>query len=392
MTVSAATDDPRPLILHVIHHLVIGGMENGLVNLINHLPADRYRHAVVCIEDYSDFRQRIARPDVDVVALHRSRVGSGGVRRELFRLCRRLRPALVHSRNLSGLDALLPARLAGVPRTLHSEHGWDVDNLDGRKWKPAFLRRLHRPLVDHYITVSRDLQRFLVERIGVRASRITQIYNGVDTSRFVPAATRPHVEGLPPGFDVPSSVWFGSVGRIQPVKNQSALLHAFAAMVTARPDFRAVARLVLIGDGPLLGTLREQASTLGVADIVWMPGSSDQVPRWLQSLDVFVLPSLNEGISNTILEAMASGVPVLASRVGGNVELVREGTTGELFDPGDAPRLVALMRAYLESPELRRRHGESARRTALTDFSLDAMVAQYRSVYDRLCERRRSGH
>jgi glycosyltransferase involved in cell wall biosynthesis len=156
-------------------------MENGVVNLINNLPAERFRHAVACIESFSDFRQRIERTDVDVVALQRSLVGASGVRREIFRLCRRLRPALVHSRNQSGLDALLPARLAGVRRSVHSEHGWDIDNLDGSQWKPKLLRRLHSPLVDEYIAVSKDLQRFLAQRIGIAPHRITQIYNGVDT-------------------------------------------------------------------------------------------------------------------------------------------------------------------------------------------------------------------
>ena len=379
------SNDPRPLILHVIHHLVIGGMENGLVNLINHLPEDRFRHAVACVEDFSDFRQRIARTDVEVLALRRSHVGIYRLRHDLFRLCKRLRPALVHSRNLSGLDALLPARLAGVPHCLHSEHGWDMDNLDGRRWKPALLRRLHRPLVDRYITVSKDLQRFLVDRVGVPSAHITQIYNGVDTTRFAPAAVRPELDDVPASLAGPNTVWFGSVGRIQAVKDQATLLRAFAGLVEARPDLRSSARLALVGDGPLLNSLRELAGALGIADIIWLPGSSDRVPQVLRSLDVFVLPSLNEGISNTILEAMASGLPVLASRVGGNVELVRDGVTGALFEAASPTQLTALMQAYLDDPGLRQRHGQGARQAALDDFSLDTMVERYWAVYDDLC-------
>jgi len=113
------TADPRPLILHVIHHLVIGGMENGLVNLINHMPRECFRHAVACIEGYSDFRQRITRPDTEVFALHRSNAGVWKIRKQLFQLCRRLQPQVVHSRNLSGLDALAPARFAGVRNCIH---------------------------------------------------------------------------------------------------------------------------------------------------------------------------------------------------------------------------------------------------------------------------------
>ena len=156
--------EPRQMVLHVIHHLVIGGMENGLVNLINQMPAHACDHAVLCIEDFSAFRDRIQNSSVEVIALHRSRVGAAAVRRAVFAHCRRLRPTVVHTRNLSGLDALVAAWLAGVPRRVHSEHGWDVGNLDGAQWKPALLRRLHSPLVSHYITVSQDLMRSTKKR------------------------------------------------------------------------------------------------------------------------------------------------------------------------------------------------------------------------------------
>ena len=385
----AVIGNEPPLILHAIHHLVTGGMENGLVNLINHLPASQFRHAIACIEDFSDFRTRIEREDVQVFALHRSTVGTSGVRREIYRLCRRLRPALVHSRNQSGLDALVPARLAGVSSSVHSEHGWDVDNIDGERWKPRLLRRLHSPFVDQYIAVSKDLQRFLTERIGIAPKRITQIYNGVDVERFAPARTPPLIR-LPVGFEGDDRVRIGSVGRIQPIKDHATLLLAIAYVVRRRPDLRSVARLVLVGDGPLREAISAQSRTLDIADIVWLPGASNQVPELLQALDVFVLPSLNEGISNTVLEAMASGLPVLASAVGGNVELVDDGVTGRLFRASDSEGLAGLLEHYLDDADLRRRHGAAAREAAERRFSLAAMIDSYAAVYERLCQQGRA--
>ncbi|HET9643839.1 MAG TPA: TIGR03088 family PEP-CTERM/XrtA system glycosyltransferase [Burkholderiaceae bacterium] len=372
-----------PLVLHVIHHLRIGGLENGLVNLVNSMPA--YRHAIACIEDYSDFRERIRCPDVEVFALKRSAIGVWRLRGELFRLCRALRPDVVHSRNMSGLDSLLPARLAGVRRCVHGEHGWDVDNIDGRQWKPALLRRMHAPLVDRYITVSRDLQRFLVDRIGLHQQRITQIYNGVDTTRFAPAELKP-LAALPPPLREPGLLLIGTVGRAQAVKDQVTLLQAFAHALQAQPAWQARVRLLVIGDGPLLESLKQQAETLGIAGLTWFSGAISNVDEVLKTLDVFVLPSLNEGISNTVLEAMATGLPVLATNVGGNPELVEAAVSGELFEPRDVRRLQGLLERYVSDEDLRRAHATAARRIALERFSLQAMVRQYEAVYDGLVD------
>lgn len=373
-----------PLIVHVIHHLVVGGMENTLVNLINHLPDRHFRHAVVCIEDHSDFRNRITRHDVEVVSLHRSDLGPRAVRTAIYRLCRLWQPAIVHSRNQSGLDALIPAWLARVPARIHSEHGWDVDNLDGRKWKPALLRRLHRPFVDRYVTVSQDLARFLEQRVGVAPSRITQIYNGVDTDRFRPRSTG-DTAVLPPGFDAGDLVRIGTVGRIQPVKDQATLVKAMAALIDRRPDLRARSRLLIIGDGPLMSGLSALVAEQGLSDIAHLPGASNCVPELMRQLDLFVLPSLNEGVSNTILEAMASGVPVLASHVGGNPELVQDGAVGALFTAGDVGGLSEVLERYLDSPGLRRSQAAAARQRAVERFSLAAMVRHYCELYQSLC-------
>jgi sugar transferase (PEP-CTERM/EpsH1 system associated) len=377
------TGERPPLVLHVIHHLVIGGMENGLVNLVNRMPAHRYAHAIACIEDHSSFRDRIARPGVEVHALHRSRRGIWAVRRALYGLCRSLRPAIVHTRGLSGLDALVPACLAGVPHRVHSEHGWDVSDLHGTSPRTTLLRKLHAPFVDRYITVSKDLERHLRERVGVSAARITQIYNGVDTLRFTPArADRSRL--LPHGFAPEGTVVFGTVGRLQPVKDQATLIRAYACLAQTHPR----ARLVVVGDGPLQAELRALAATLGVQERIHFTGALDDVLSALHALDVFVLPSLNEGISNTILEAMACGLPVLATAVGGNVELVEDGMMGHLFAPGDVPALADHMASYVSDDDLRRTHGARARVRAEAQFGLDRMVDDYVAVYDAVIGKR----
>ena len=382
---AVVTPDHPPLILHVIHHLHMGGMENGLVNLINHMPASRYRHAVACIEDYSDFRNRILRPDVEVIALHRSH-GLWKMRRAIYHLCRRLRPTIVHTRNMSGLDALPPARLAGVAHCLHGEHGWDVDNLDGTNWKAALLRRLHAPLVERYVTVSQDLKRYLTTRIGIRSSRITNICNGVDTERFCPGTDKPRA-WMPPAFQSAQLLLIGTVGRIQPIKDQATLLRAFSMMIANQPQLRQTLRLVIVGDGPLLDELKALAQSLNIADATWFPGALKNVPDVLQALDVYVQPSLNEGISNTILEAMACALPVVATAVGGNIELVEDGVCGRFFAPRDTEALMQCLLQYATDAPLREAHSSAARQRAVERFSLANMLAQYAAIYDLLCQR-----
>lgn len=378
-----AGGDERPLIVHVIHQLMTGGMENGLVNLINSLPPSGFRHKIVCVEDCSDFRHRLHDSGTEVLAMQRSRIGSWRMRYRLFRLFRQLRPAIVHSRNKSGLDALLPARLAGVPHCVHGEHGWDVHDLDGRSVKEQVLRRLHAPFVERYVTVSRSLRDYLVERVGIRPERITTICNGVDTDKFRPAQRKPD-GALPPHLRGEGLVVIGTVGRLQPVKNQQMLLAAFADVVRERGDAAASARLLVVGDGPLRARLEQQARTLGIAQRVCFAGDRADVAQLLQCLDVFVLPSLAEGISNTLLEAMATGLPVIATRAGGNVELVEDGANGALFDLADAQALTRLITGYLAEPALRRRHGARSRQRAVENFSLQAMVDSYRGTYERL--------
>lgn len=372
-----------PLILHVIHHLYIGGMENGLINLINQLPSDQFRHAIVCIEDYSEFRNRITREDVEVFALNRSDAGVWKLRWKIFSLCRRLKPALVHTRNMSGLDALLPARLAGVPYCVHGEHGWDVDNLDGHKRKPLWLRRLHAPLVNRYVAVSRDLKRYLQEMVGIPGTKISQIYNGVDVERFAPASAKP-LAWLPSEFRHEQLIRIGTVGRLQAVKDQACLLRAFSILLEKAPSLGATARLIIVGDGPLRVELKQLAIQLRIDRLCFFAGARNDIPQVLQSLDLFVLPSLNEGISNTILEAMASGLPVLATAVGGNVELIEQGESGSLFDAGDAEQLSKFMFAYISNQARRNAESVTARHVAVSRYSLNTMLVNYGEMYQQL--------
>jgi sugar transferase (PEP-CTERM/EpsH1 system associated) len=380
----ADSEDTRPLIVHVLYRLQVGGLENGVVNLVNLLPEDRYRHAVVCLTEATEFRERIRRSDVAVYEMHKRPGQDLGLWRHLHRLFRRLRPAVVHTRNIGCLEAQIPAWLARVPCRVHGEHGWDVSDPDGSNRRYRLLRRLHSPLVHCFIALSREIEGYLLDRVGVRRDKVRRIYNGVDEARFHPGPGA----GLPDGFAGPNDVVFGTVGRMHGVKDQENLCRAFVALCRQDPKRAPRLRLVLIGEGPLREPCRAMLTDAGLAGQAWLPGSRHDIPVLLRSLDVFVLPSRAEGISNTILEAMASGLPVIATAVGGNGELVDDGRTGALVPAGDPQALAAQMAVYADDPGLRERHGDAGCRRVAAEFSMARMLAAYGGVYDELSERR----
>lgn len=373
----------RPLIAHVIHHLGMGGLENGLVNLINHLPENRYRHVIVCMTDAADFSRRLQKDGVEIFAM-RKEAGQGfRVFPRLFRLFRRLRPAIVHSRNLSALDSLLPATLAGVPYRIHGEHGWDVNDLDGSSRKYQWLRRLHKPLVNMYVPLSKDLERYLRDKVLVAESKIRQIYNGVNIQRFHPVLH--NRQSLPlPSFAASDNVILGTVGRLQPVKDPLNLADAFVHLLKHRPELRSKLRLVVVGDGPLREQLQTRLFDAGVAEVVWLAGAHDDVPTLLRCFDIFVLPSLAEGLSNTVLEAMACGLPVVATDVGGNREIIRAGETGVLVPAADPVAMATALESYIHDQSRRRAHGRAGRQRVEDSFSLEKMVQSYMALYDEM--------
>ncbi len=365
--------DHRPLLAHVLFRFAIGGLENGVVNLINHLPTDRYRHVIICITDHDPlFASRLQHPDVQIINLNKRRGLDLPVWWRLYQLLKVLQPDLVHTRNLPTMEGLVPAWLAGVPARLHSEHGRDMPDLDGSNKRYQLLRRMVLPLAQTVVALSQDLAGYLREQVGLRADKIRVICNGVDCDRFTPVSAGQR--------DTPLRLI--SVGRLQEVKDPLNVLRAFAALRELRPQVPM--SLELVGDGPLLPACREFVASAGLGEQVSLPGAASDIDKRLRQADLFVLGSQAEGISNTVLEAMASGLPVVATNVGGNAELIVDGETGYLVPASQPEALTAALRRYVDDRSLLGRHGAAARSRAVSEFSLDGMMARYQSLYDQL--------
>jgi len=370
----------RPLICHVIYRLDYGGLENGLINVINGLAEKDYDHLIITLAGFSQYGDRL-REGVGVESANKKEGLDFWVYLRLWRRFREVKPAIVHTRNLSTLEAQLPALLAGVKHRVHGEHGRDMHDLDNTRSRYRILRKFFRFIVQRYVTVSRELEHYLTDIVGIPPGRVTRICNGVDVGKFN-TRDRDRCETLVQApFDPRGKIVIGAVGRMQAVKDPMTLARAFIQLLGECPGGAEEFALVMVGDGPLRVQLIELFEEAGVSALTWLPGSRDDTPALLQTFDVFALPSLAEGISNTILEAMACGLPVVATAVGGNSELVLDGKTGCLVPRADPAALARGIKAYAKDPELRARHGAAGRERACNEFSLDRMLSQYGKLY-----------
>lgn len=372
---AAGRDDPRPLVVHLLHRFDTGGLENGVVNVINHLPA--FRHAVVAVTEVTAFKERVTAPDTQFFSLHKPPGQGLWLYPRVYRLLRELRPAVVHTRNLGAMEFQLPAWAARVPLRVHSEHGWDVDDLGGVNRRNQRLRRVYGAGTHRLVALSRAIESYLTGPVGFAPQRVQRICNGVDTRRFAPATSRP--DTWP--FRRDEHLVIGAVGRMQAVKDPLNLVEAFLQLRDLRPVDWPRLRLAMLGGGPLLEAARERLAAAGAADQAWLPGDRSDVAALMPQFDVFALSSLAEGISNTVLEAMACGCAPVATAVGGTPELIDDGVNGLLVPAGDSAALAAALARLVAEPALRARLAAASLQRAREQFSLDGMVATYGRVY-----------
>jgi sugar transferase (PEP-CTERM/EpsH1 system associated) len=384
-SLAPAAVDSRPLVVHLVYALGVGGLETLLVDCINRMPA--YRHAVVCLTRYTAFSDRIERTDVELHALNKPPGLGLHTHLVFWRLMRRLRPTVLHTYNLAALEYAFTASMAGVPVRIHAEHGRDASDPEGKNPKHNFLRRRIAPFVDRFIPVSEDLNRWLGEVVRIPAAKTLFIKNGVDTDSYAPGGI--------PAADSPwnaGDVVIGTVARVQDVKNHRALVDAFARLRTqlqdSAPALAPRVKLSIVGDGPLLPAVRQQVNELGLQDAVWLPGARADIKSLLQTFSLFALPSLAEGTPVSMLEAMACGLPVVASNVGGIPEVVDDGVQGLLVPVGDVGALAQALARYAGDAQLRAAHGAAGRARVEQRFSMRAMLSAYGDLYDGLCRQK----
>jgi sugar transferase (PEP-CTERM/EpsH1 system associated) len=361
----------------------MGGLQNGLANLIARLDSIAFEHVIGAMRPVAD-------EDVQPLCDSATRVlciGKPGSKVQIGALAtaiRTVRPDVVHSRNWAAIEAIFAARATNVAGIIHSEHGLDHNTAVHEPRSRRIIRRIGFELADVVVSVSDVLRHIHAKRTGFSRDRIHVIHNGVDTQRFAPNPSSRTAMRNQLGFR-PDEFCIGCIGNLTPVKDHMTLLRALAKG-SGPTEFR----VVFAGAGPEQTRLTEFTAAHPVLrDRVMFLGRMHLVPELLNALDVYVLPSLTEGICNALLEAMATGLPCVATRTGGNPEIVEHGVSGLLFPVADVVELASCLLQVQLRHEVRERMGRGALLRARSEFSLEAMVANYNRIYRTVLEAKR---
>ena len=370
-------------VLHLITRLPVGGAERLLVDIARGLDPQRFTSIACCIQDRGELAAELEASGIAVHSLERMRTRRFDWRAigDLARLMREQRIDVVHSHLYhANLYGRLAARRARVPAvaTVHNTYA---------------KRKLHRELLNRWlahisarvIAVSEDVRNDLMRYDGIPAQKIVVIHNGIDVGRVRTALTRGEARarlGLPH-----EAIALGCVARLEEQKGHRFLLEALARL---NDPARGAARfrVVLVGDGRLRAELERRAADLGVAAWTMFLGTRHDVPDILKALDICVMPSLWEGLSVAMLEAMAAGLPLVISDVSGVSQVIGDNEFGLKVPVGDVSGLARTIAGLADAPERRLALGAAARQRVLAKFSAQAMLAELSRLYEEVSSRR----
>lgn len=365
--------------VHVVQNLAIGGLERVALNLVLHAHRERYRPSIVCLGPGGPLGDAAVAAGVPVHVMDKAPGFRPSTVLALARILRAEKAGVVHCHNAAPLVyGALAARLAGAA-VVYTAHGMKTSGAR----QPVTLARFG--LVDAFITVSDDARRIAIESAGADPARVATIVNGVDTRAYHGASPEGRAR-MRRALGIPDDAYvFGIVARLSAAKDHAGLFRAFASLAAANQRVR----LVVVGDGELGAELAQRVRDLSMDDRIVLTGARDDVPDLVGAFDCFVLSSYTEGLAMTLLEAMAAELPVVATRVGGNAEVVVDGVTGRIVPARDPERLADALCWMAEHAGEARAMGLRGRERALSRFGIDAMVDAYDETYRLALARRR---
>lgn len=374
-------------VLHVIETLEVGGAENVVVNLINRL-SDRFRPTICCLKRSGPVAARLSRKEVEVVELRKKEGNDYSIPFKLAKVLRDRRISVIHSHNWATYcESVSASILARTPTRIHMVHGESFypDDTVARALKKSvrlFAEGSLAHWVDAIVAVSDQARRSLLSERSIDPRKVTVVRNGVEPVRTDPASLPAKRRELGLSGD---EIVLVAVGRVAEVKNYPFLVESFAGL--KRSTARKV-KLLIVGDGPEMASLRSLAADSGCAQDILLPGSRSDVRELLALSHIYVLPSKSEGVSIALLEAMSMKLPAVATRVGGNVEVVSDEETGLLVESGDAAGLSRSLLRLVEDEAERGRMGQAGFRKVREQFDLGRSVRAFEELYIGAARRR----
>lgn len=360
-------------ILFVNHSLGMGGIETMIVDMVRLLPADQFSPEVAIFESGGILEQTLIERGIPVHHLHKRAGIDGGLFLRLRRLLKERNIRVVHSHNFSAwLYSSIAARSLGNILHIHTEHS-GVGALRRRHAVERWLSRI----TPYVVAVSKHVHQVMIDDIGISPRRVKLIQNGVNTGRFAPNIAVRCIMRQTLGLG-DNDIAIGIIARLAPVKNHTHLLRAFARILDAG---QTRAQLMVIGDGAERQALEALSTQLGIASRTRFMGERRDTEALLNALDIYVLSSLSEGMNLTLLEAMSAGLPIVATAVGGNGEMVEDGKTGFLVPLSDVDAMISRLNQLMNDPSLRLKLGTAARASAIGRFDERVMIDAYLSLY-----------
>lgn len=365
-------------IMHILGNFGPGGAEMGVVRLIKALSRSPYRHSVCSIRP--DLRMKMyLSPEVDCHTLGLDGAKSRLAFKDLAKLFKTTRVDIAHVNNIAPwFDTALASKISGC-RCVQTFHGVEDHSIHFSLLKKKQLLCALK-LSDRLTSVSRASAQLFSHLTHIDEKRILVIDNGIDTEIFSPVNSE-EKKGIRQTLGLPQeNMVLGCVAALRAVKNHRGLLNAFSQVAQSFGN----TTLVLVGDGPLAEALKHQSYTLKINGQVIFAGQRDNIEQYLNACDLFVLNSRTEGLSYAILEAMSSGLPVVATKVGGNEQIIDHDINGMLYEEGNEIALSDMLVEIIKKPEKMRSMGKQAREKILQDYSLKAMIKQYDALYREL--------
>ncbi|MGM0484579.1 MAG: glycosyltransferase [Candidatus Krumholzibacteriota bacterium] len=364
-------DKKKIEVVHAIRSLEFGGAEKVVLKL-SHLQriSGRISPRLACMVGAGELRS-----EAESYGLPWTVTGMGGIKYlspilRLVSFFRRIRPDIVHTHNLvAHVHAAPAARILGIP-VIHTKHGRAVSSFS----RFPGLRRWIYNLAARIAVVSDETGKNFIRKTGIDPGKVVTVYNGIEIEAFSGGGEGRLREELGIGD---SETVIGSLSRLSPEKDHRTIMKAFSPVAAGHEN----CRLLIVGDGPLREELERMAAELSLSSRVVFAGFREDTAASLAAMDLFLQPSLEEGLSLTILEAAAAGVPIITTPVGGTPEIIVDGAEGVMVEPGSSRQLASAMESFLEEPERFEKMAEAAKRKVRDRFSLSAMERKYSGLY-----------